>query len=116
MTAHRFQSSRKAGFRQPQPGKRCTRPSNYGNPFEGQEYTREESLVLFAKHLRDNPDFTDGLEKFKYLGCYCRLDQACHVDILLQHTHCRACVHMGNCGSIENKFPCSDFEPIATDE
>jgi hypothetical protein len=110
--AKRFQFRRIKGFRSPENSKVCTRASKYGNPFKGE---RRETVRLFAGMLRNLPDFTNGLEGFEHLGCTCKLSDECHVDVLLQHIHCKRCLHMGNCRSTENIFPCSDWIDIHND-
>ena len=64
------------------------RPSKWGNPFKLSEYNLEECLRLYEKwlqeKLRENPSFLDPL-RGKDLVCYCRLDNPCHADILLNY-------------------------------
>lgn len=70
---------------------RVTRQSVFGNPFKliehGGAYTREESLKnyreLLVYRIGHNPRYLKRLAE-KNLACFCPLDQACHVDILLE--------------------------------
>jgi len=34
--------------------------------------------------LRDDPTWLDELRQYEYLSCFCRLDEACHVDVLIE--------------------------------
>ena len=68
---------------------RVTRTSRWGNPFKlSDTMSREESLKRFEAHLKqclkEAPDFLDPLSG-KYLACFCNLEDACHVDILLKY-------------------------------
>ncbi|MBV8969151.1 MAG: DUF4326 domain-containing protein [Verrucomicrobia bacterium] len=86
---HRFKRSRTKGWRKPLGGVCCDRSSRWGNPFDWQKLGRAEAVKRFEEALRA------GRLKFsiadigrelsgKPLGCYCPLDQPCHVDVLLR--------------------------------
>jgi hypothetical protein len=72
---------------------------NGGNPFKIGDFaahsegfkdralTREEAIRMFKdvldKALQVNPHYLDEL-KGKDLACWCRLDEACHADVILR--------------------------------
>lgn len=71
----------------PEGAKYVGRPSKWGNPFKVSEYGREKALELYREYLEEkiqkgelNPQELKGLN----LACFCRLDEACHADILLE--------------------------------
>lgn len=87
--ALRYQISRKRGVHKPEGGINCARPGKYGNPYQvsaGQ--SRERCLEMY----RDLLELLDWQERNAIrkalsghpLGCYCSLDEQCHVDFLLQ--------------------------------
>ena len=63
------------------------RPTKFGNPFDVATYGRDLAVFNFRQRMRNmqlvNPSFFDEL-RGKDLACWCRLDQACHADILLE--------------------------------
>lgn len=67
--------------------KSVARPSRWGNPYKLGSYTLEESLKEYRKWLKDrlekNPDFLKPLLGFD-LGCFCKLTNDCHADIILE--------------------------------
>jgi hypothetical protein len=83
----RIQRSRARGWKMPENTVYVGRPSAWGNPFG----------------LRDFPDAADAVERYRAwitsapghaamarelrgrnLACWCRLDQPCHADVLLE--------------------------------
>jgi len=71
------------------------RPGKWGNPHRvgmcpvcGAEHTREEAVMEFEEDLKASG--AGALEIIrreiggKNLACFCRLDQACHADVLLR--------------------------------
>lgn len=95
MPAHRFQLSRKRGWRLPEGGVSCARPHRYGNPFvvgtstNGGNITREQAVRLFREALLDGRLQFGTAEvrrelRGRPLGCWCALDETCHVDVLLE--------------------------------
>ena len=68
------------------------RKTKWGNPFKiTEEASREKSVRLFSEWL-DNLDETKREEllgplRGKNLACWCKLDQPCHADILLQRAN-----------------------------
>jgi hypothetical protein len=92
--AYRFQRSRKRGTRKPQGGICCDRSSRWGNEFDWRIYGRAQAVAMFEAALMSGQPI--GLRKKftiddvranlpgKPLGCYCPLDQPCHVDVLVK--------------------------------
>lgn len=110
----RVQLSRAKGWRMPENTVKVTRPGKFGNPFivgeevppntfwrDGRYFVVEttEMAVLLFRHfvLRTNPEGYTGWHSFgtiagrhlpelrgKNLACFCRLDQPCHADVLLE--------------------------------
>lgn len=73
------------------------RPSRFGNPFKiGDDgMTRSEAIASFRRWIAGElPDFEperrkrllDSLHELrgKNLACYCRLEEECHADVLLE--------------------------------
>lgn len=65
--------------------KACHRPFKYRNDFEVSKHGLEESLRLYYHNLvtvlETNPDFLKSLLGYD-LGCFCDLEDVCHVDII----------------------------------
>ena len=63
------------------------RPTRWGNPWRIEEYGIEICLARFSQYvyarLAADPTWLDLLRK-KNLACWCRLEDSCHADILLQ--------------------------------
>ena len=89
MKPYRFQIRRTKGWKKPKDGICVERSSRWGNPFkiEG-ETTREASVRRFEEYLKammpeDRETFLAPL-RGKPLGCWCRLTDLCHADVLLK--------------------------------
>jgi hypothetical protein len=106
----RIRLSRARGWRKPPNTVIVARPSKWGNPFPVPEpFTRAEAIGMFRELVLNreafwvDPEgvrhrFTSGyadhpvptLEQIrselagKNLACWCRLDEACHADVLLE--------------------------------
>jgi hypothetical protein len=84
---YRFQIRRTKGWRKP-PGSRCvTRSSRWGNPYRVEVFGRERAVELFRRDLLEQPWMAEDARRElrgRPLGCFCRLDQACHADVLLE--------------------------------
>ena len=89
----RIQRKRTKGWRLP-PNTVCVdRTSRYGNPCRvgycpncGVTHTRAEAVAEF-RALCDDPEVIDRIREHlrgKNLACWCRLDQECHADVLLE--------------------------------
>lgn len=67
--------------------KLVTRRSRWGNIYELDDYTLEESLRLYKiwldKQIEENPTFLDELRGYD-LACACPLNQDCHANIIME--------------------------------
>lgn len=84
----RIQLSRKKGWRMPPNTVKVDRTTRYGNDFvmahEGMRAAAIEAFREQAKaQMECSPAFYAPL-RGKNLACWCRLDQACHADVLLE--------------------------------
>lgn len=109
MTPHRVQMSRKKGWRMPPNTVYVGRPSKWGNLWKvglvacgcrsaGEcqhntfnRETAQEAVDEYRWHLersaaRSRPGLYAALPELrgKNLACWCRLDQPCHADVLLE--------------------------------
>ena len=91
----RIQRSRERGSRQPANTKYCGRPTEWGNPFPiGDECSRAEAIEAFRKAFWDYElpvtpaRARTELSAYDYLSCWCRPDQACHVDEYIRAISC----------------------------
>jgi hypothetical protein len=83
---------RTKGWRKPENVVYVGRPTRWGNPYRVEELGRPEAMRRFRKLLADKargaktefpvPDVAE--LKGKDLACWCRPDQECHADILLE--------------------------------
>lgn len=91
----RVQRSRRKGDRKPENTRAVSRPSKWGNPFrvgsviDGVVVTQELAVDLFRDYIREaiplsRGELDLGTLRGKNLACWCRLDQACHADVLLE--------------------------------
>ena len=92
--AQRIQRKRTKGWKMPENTVYVGRPTIYGNPFQTAEQFREwwetrgKGYTIYA----DQMDMLMGAMfqtephplRGKNLACWCRLDEACHGDILLE--------------------------------
>lgn len=96
----RIKRSRAKGSKLP-PNTVCvTRPGKWGNPFvvnprvrygSGAKHspnvpTAEEAVLAYREYIKACPDLIAALPELrgKNLACFCRLDQPCHGDVLLE--------------------------------
>ena len=89
MKPKRIQRKRTKGWRMPANTVYVGRPGRYGNTFKigdphpafGHPMTREEAIEMFewGAGYFDWPEL-----RGKDLACWCRLDQPCHADALLE--------------------------------
>ena len=90
--AQRIQRKRTKGWKMPPNAVYVGRPTKWGNPYPVEVFGREESLRKFRMllELHEQGRRTEfpvpGVEELrgKDLACWCREDQACHADILLE--------------------------------
>jgi len=106
VSARRIQRKRTAGWRMPEGAKYVGRGTDWGNPYRigdpvliespspyepgahyvyGPVITRATAVLLFRVWIADRLEeqIRDELAG-KDLVCWCRLDQLCHADVLLQ--------------------------------
>lgn len=82
----RIQLQRTKGWRMPPNTVWVARPSRWGNPFKvTAKRTAAEAVELFRREM---PEFTREAARIelagKNLACFCRLDQPCHADVLIE--------------------------------
>lgn len=71
----------------PEGVKNVGRPTKWGNPFKVKEHGREECLRLYRIFITEQIESgkLDISElRGKNLACYCKLEESCHADILLE--------------------------------
>jgi hypothetical protein len=86
-TPHRIQVRRTKGFRLPADTVYVGRPTKWGNPFRpGPDMTRAEMVAAYRRYLRANAELMAALPELRgrNLACWCRLDEPCHADVLLE--------------------------------
>ena len=86
----RLQRKRAKGWRKPEGSKCVDRSSRWGNPFEVAEHGRAESVRLYREHLasmtpEDRGKLLAPLRTATALCCYCKPDEECHADVLLEY-------------------------------
>jgi hypothetical protein len=84
----RIQLSRRKGWRKPDNTVVVARPSRWGNPYAAGKdgvIDRAEAVRLYRAH-QDELDHNEIRRALagKNLACWCRLDQPCHADVLLE--------------------------------
>lgn len=85
--AGRVQLSRRAGWRMPTNTVKVARPTKWGNPFAVAGHGRAHAVHLYRGWLANQlaAGTLDLAElRGKSLACWCRLDQECHADVLLE--------------------------------
>lgn len=92
----RIQRQRTKGWRMPPNTVSVTRPGRYGNPYTAKQareagYKGSEAEIAqmcVDEFRRQMPDFAKAAYRQelrgKNLACWCRLDQPCHADVLLE--------------------------------
>ena len=70
------------------------RPSKWGNPFkigspdeDGHPMSRETVIAKFEEYAIQNGIFVAAkavMPQYDYIGCWCRLDEACHADLYVE--------------------------------
>lgn len=91
----RIQMRRAKGWRKPANTVMITRPNRFANPFRVEDHGRDRALALYEEWITnpDAPPITTGKTIYRRpdptdiagmdVACACRLDEACHGDILL---------------------------------
>lgn len=87
MKPKRIQRKRAKGWRMPEGAVYVGRPTKWGNPFALVEYGRELAISNFRRRAIGlkaiDPQYFEAL-RGKDLACWCRVDQPCHADVLLE--------------------------------
>ncbi len=79
----RIQRKRTKGWRMPEGAVYVGRPSKWGNPFAvGDDIAGLDATGFFAEFVAPKLDLRE--LRGKDLACWCRLDQPCHADVLLE--------------------------------
>lgn len=78
----RIQLRRTKGWRMPANTVKVTRPGKWGNPFTSANSGAVPPAIRFACEVAPLMDLTP--LRGKSLACWCRLDQECHADVLLE--------------------------------
>ena len=89
---HRYQLSRKRGWRLPPNTISVARPGRYGNPHMIRDRSPAERLRVIQKYRSDLKagllEHTEYQLERKLCGlnvaCYCRTDEECHGDVILE--------------------------------
>ena len=83
----RIQRKRTKGWKMPEGAVYVGRPTKFGNNFDVATYGRKLAIFNFRMRMKNmeliNPGFFAELRD-KDLACWCRLDQPCHADVLLE--------------------------------
>jgi hypothetical protein len=83
----RIRLQRTRGWRKPPEAVVVARPSRWGNPFVATGNNREEALRSYRlqveQRLQCDPAWLEPL-RGRDLVCWCRLDEPCHADVLLE--------------------------------
>jgi hypothetical protein len=84
----RVQRKRTKGWKMPPDTIYVGRPTRWGNPYQTAAMTRDQAVRFFRVRWDRLSKTTSGkadlqLLQGKNLACWCRLDQACHADVLL---------------------------------
>ena len=64
-----------------------SRPSRWGNPFAAPEFGRDEAVRRYRELVTSAPDLVESIRQDlagRDLACWCKLDQPCHADVLLE--------------------------------
>ena len=88
---HRVQLRRLKGWRMPEGTVKVDRSTRWGNPFRATGHTPEQVVAAFRDWITeahtvqawDMRRDAQALLRGRNLACWCRLDQPCHADVLL---------------------------------
>jgi len=96
MQARRIQLSRRRGWRMPRDAVKVDRATRWGNPFRAGEQDAAHCVAMFrdwlVHGLPQRPDLDAKRARIltdlhqlrgKCLACWCKLDEPCHADVLL---------------------------------
>ncbi|GAA2866992.1 hypothetical protein GGQ99_001351 [Aminobacter niigataensis] len=96
--ARRVQLSRKKGWKMPENTVKVDRSTRWGNPFKvTPEHAAAEAVSDFRDYvigrLVNGVGYPLAELRGKNLACWCRLDQPCHADVLLDLANAPAPAH-----------------------
>lgn len=77
---------RKPGGRKPPDVVYVGRPSKWGNPYSVSQHGRDQAVQLYRDYLQRYPQLVEAARRElpgKRLACWCRADELCHADVLL---------------------------------
>lgn len=84
----RIQRKRSKGWRMPEGAVYVGRPTIFGNPYKVSiNGTASQCVEVYRNSLRVQPALKRLIRRElrgKDLACWCRLDQPCHADVLLE--------------------------------
>ena len=87
----RIQLRRTRGWRKPPNTRSVTRPHRFGNPYRvGEHAPTAAAAVLLYRQWLEQPEQAALVEQIRTelrgcnLACWCRLDEPCHADVLLE--------------------------------
>ncbi|MGR8931938.1 MAG: DUF4326 domain-containing protein [Gammaproteobacteria bacterium] len=86
----RIQRKRTKGWRMPDNTIYVGRGSKWGNPFSVDQYGRDKAVDMFREYIghQNSPHGFEPEEieqlRGKNLACWCKKDQECHADVLLE--------------------------------
>ena len=80
--AIRIQRKRTKGWKMPENTIYVGRPTKWGNPFDKTNSGSVHPALRFACEVAPLLDASE--LRGKNLACWCRLDQECHADVLLE--------------------------------
>jgi hypothetical protein len=88
----RIRLSRRRGARLPKGAVVVARPTKWGNPHKIGPLTRAQAIAayrrdLLAGRLRVSVEDVRRELRGRDLACWCKLDEPCHADILLEIAH-----------------------------
>lgn len=87
MSPVRVQRRRTNGWRMPENTVYVGRGSEWGNPYKVQEYGRQGAVDIYRADITTVRIVVQNIRdelRGKNLACWCRLDQPCHADVLLE--------------------------------
>jgi hypothetical protein len=83
----RIQRKRTKDWKMPPNTVYVGRPTRWGNPYRVHEGNRQQAVGLFLQSIMTMPMSLAEVKaelRGKDLACWCRLDQPCHADVLLE--------------------------------
>lgn len=83
----RIRVYRRKGFKLPEGAVYVGRPTKWGNPYRpGPGFSRKRMVEKYRSYLLRRPALVAALPELRGrdLACWCKLDEPCHADILLE--------------------------------